>query len=188
MTVSEQSYGLVMRMPNSGFVRELWLLRAGDVLAVLDPATLPLTGQPMTVHQGGVLVEVGAHVTHLVPPPRTAMFEEATVTDRAGIAYVPALELTLPKPDERLRDYLFRNQATRWVVFWRDYNDQGWIAGEADNGLRLTITSSQGSANGLRLSLTGRQMHPAWRLASTELTALFPAAEFDHSFDLSFDS
>lgn len=188
MLVQEQQFGYSDRRPNAGFVRAVWLLRCVDVLAVLDPILLPVPGLPMTVSASGVLVGLDAVVTKLLPPPQTAQFEQTDVPDRAGRAFGLTLQLSLPRPTEALSDYLYRNQAVRWVAFWVDGNGTGWVGGEPANGLRLTTAHSQGDLNALGITLTGRSAHPLWRLESTDLATLFPNAAFDYSFDLSFDS
>jgi|GEM_PF-4143748 len=188
MTVTEQRFGGVQGVANAGYVRSVWLLRCVDVLAVLDPSLLPVPNQPMTVSAGGLLVAVDALVTKLLPPTRTARWQQTDVLDRAGKTYSLSLTLSLPRPSAALTEYLYRHQAVRWVAFWLDGNGQGWVGGEPDNGLRLTMTQSQAEQNVLGLTLTGKSAHPAWRLETTDLATLFPDAAFDYSFDLSFDS
>ncbi|MGM9508598.1 hypothetical protein ACS5NO_12755 [Larkinella sp. GY13] len=183
MTVSPQHFGVDRMQPNAGYVRTLWLLREPDVLAVMEPERVS-----MTVSPAGLLARVGAVVTRLQPPSRTATFAEPTQSDRAGTMYLPSLQLSLPRPPAELDRYLTDHQAVRWVVFWLDYNGQGWVAGDAGNGLRLTIGRQQSETALINLQLSGKNWHPAWRLATTDLATLFPVVDFDYSFDLSFNS
>lgn len=175
-------------MPNAGFVQQLWLLQATDVVTLLDPETFPVTGKPMTVSKQGVLVEAGAVVTRMVFPYRSATFEQTKSAEIAGSYYEPKLQITLPRPTAELDEFMFRYADCRWVAFWMDGNGQGWIAGEPMNGLVMIVTRSQAETNSLRIDLTGRGWHPVWRLESVDLTELFPDAAFDYSFDFSFDA
>ncbi|UHG90116.1 hypothetical protein [Spirosoma oryzicola] len=188
MTITEQVFGLQPGEPNAGYVRALWLLRAADVLNVLSPQELPVAGQPLTVSKAGLLVRTGAMLSRIKPMTKTATFEEPGDTEAAGSVYAPQLQIPMPKPSPAFDQYLSRYAATRWVVFWVDYNGQGWLAGEPDNGLRLTTSRLQGATNGLLLTFTGRSYHPAWRLESTEPEVLFVNSAFDFGFNLSFDS
>ena len=192
MTVSPQYFGVDRIQPNAGYVRTLWLLREPDVLAVLEPSPEPervsLTVSPRLDSPAGLLARVGAVVTRLQPPSRTATFAEPTQSDRAGTMYLPSLQLSLPRPPAELDRYLTDHQAVRWVVFWLDYNGQGWVAGDAGNGLRLTIGRQQSETALINLQFSGKNWHPAWRLATTDLATLFPNVDFDYSFDLSFNS
>ena len=174
MLVKEQVFGFRQGEPNAGFVRKLWLLRASDVLMV---------GLP------GILVKDDAVVTRLSLPSRTATFDEPMTTDRNGVVYTPTLEVVIPGNPADLIDFLFCNQASRWIAFWEDNNGQGWISGEPENGLRITNTKqSQAELRAFRLTLTSKYLHPTYRLNCTNLADLFPDAAFDYSFDLSFDS
>ncbi len=188
MTVQEQTFGVVGIQPNAGFVRQLWLLRCSDVVNLLDPFSFPFSNRIMTVSKSGLLVTAGSLLTKLVPSTRTATFEEPTSLDRAGLIYQPAISLAIPKATAALQQFLYLNALSRWVVFWIDYNGQGWVSGQPDNGLRLVTTPVQGEQHALRLSLSGRLCQPSWRLESTNPELLFPDAAFDFSFDLSFDS
>ncbi|KAB7728010.1 hypothetical protein F5984_19845 [Rudanella paleaurantiibacter] len=183
MTVTQQQYRFRAGDANSGFVRELWLLRERDVLELLMK---PTPGIPLTVPSSALVVNVGALLTHLVPPTRSATAEvSATTGNRAGVVYESRIELTLPKPGEPLLRYLYEQRHERWLVIFRDYNAQAWLAGVPGNGLRMGLTTSTST---LRLSLAGRNDLPFLPLETADPAALFPDAAFDYSFDLSFDS
>ena len=188
MTVQEQVFGVVSIQPNAGYVRQLWLLRCADVVKLLDPFSFPASNRLMSVSKSGLLVTPGSLLTKLVPSARTATFEEPTTADRAGLLYQPSISLAIPKARAALQQFLYLNAVSRWVAFWVDYNGQGWVSGQPDNGLRLITSPVQGEQHALRLSLTGRQVQPTWRLESTSPAELFPDAAFDFSFDISFDS
>ncbi|GAB3754003.1 hypothetical protein GCM10028817_20100 [Spirosoma pomorum] len=188
MIVTEQTVGHWRGQANTGYVRTAWLLRAIDVLAVLSPAMLPVAGQPHTVHRTGLLVEPHAIVTRLQFPVRTGLFEESSDQSADGTSYQPALTVTLPGPTAELDAWLHDHRQQRWVVFWLDGNGQGWLAGEPDNGLRLTLSRYQTDSNKLTLAFRGRSTHSVYRLETTSLAELFPDADFDFSFDSSFSS
>ncbi|UHG93380.1 hypothetical protein [Spirosoma oryzicola] len=188
MTTTQQILGQPAGQPNAGFVRAAWLLRAADVAAVLSPQQYPVAGQPQTVSKAGLLVRNGALLSRLQLPAKTATFDEASSRELAGMTYVPTLQFPLPRPSAAFDDYIARYASARWVVFWADYNGQGWIAGDPANGLRLGVTRLQGATNGIQLTFTGRSAHPIWRLESTDPEVLFAGSAFDFGFNLSFDS
>ncbi|GAB3802986.1 hypothetical protein GCM10028819_32190 [Spirosoma humi] len=188
MTISEQVFGLQPGQPNAGFIRTLWLLRAVDVVDVLEPHQLPVAGQPHTVSKSGLLVRVGSKLSKLSLPAKTGTFDESSLREAAGTVYTQTLQLPLPRSSAALDHYLGQNAVHRWVAFWIDYNGQGWLAGRPDNGLRLTTTRLQAASNGIQLTLVGKSHLSIYRLEGTDPAVLFPDSAFDFGFNLSFDS
>lgn len=169
--------------PNVGYVADIWLIDARDVLDLAGP---PVTGYPLVA--GALALTDGAVLTHLRFGPKACTAEIDRQRSEAGLAYATTLAGTLPKPDPRLLGWLLLNGRVRWLVCWRDRNGMLWLGGQPGNAWRLDWTHGIADRNAITLTLTGLNVVPPWPLAETTLDAMLADPDFNLSFDLSFTS
>ncbi|WP_177226009.1 hypothetical protein, partial [Arsenicibacter rosenii] len=99
-----------------------------------------------------------------------------------GSVFTVTAQVRIPKPTTALYDYLNKIDQQRLLVWWTDYNGQSRLAGEPDNGLRLTWTDAQSEANAIVISLSGRFTHaPYYILDGDDIFTAF-TDEFSYDF------
>lgn len=187
MRIQEQRVGQIDGIPTAGFVARLKLLAIDDVLDVVDPERLPVVGKPMTVSQVGLDVKDNAVLTELVMPSQQASFKETSENDLNGTNYRLSIDATLPtRPD--LMAWLRKHEGRRWLAMWIDLTGQAYVGGSPGTGLILQYQRDLAERNQVKLSLSGRSLHPIWYLETFNPILLFDPADFSIDFDLSYDS
>ncbi len=187
MRIQEQRIGQIDGIVTVGFVARLKLLDIEDLLDIVDPDRLPVEGKPMTISQVGLDIKDDAILTELVMPSQQATFKEGSVSDLNGISYQLVIDATLPtRPD--LLNWLRLNQGRRWLAIWIDLTGQPYVAGGPGNGLVLNYQRSLTDRNQLRLTLSGRSVHPTWYLESFNTATLFDQSDFSLDFNFDYDS
>ena len=185
--ITELSIGGNDQASNAGYVRRLRLLRRADVMLVMDPARYPTSGT-WQVPVAGVLVRDGAKAYVPQVLPRTVRFSETPGESAQGMAYDMGLALELPNPDAATLAWLMANERQEWVIIWEDYNDQAWISGNEETGLRLQRSRSAAGQNILLLSLSATLPLPSFQLPAYELAQLLPVGGFSFGFSLGYSS
>lgn len=185
--ITEVSIGGNDQQANAGYVRRLRLLRRVDVQLVMDPVRYPTPG-PWQVPVSGLLVRESAPAYVPQVLPRTVVFYETPGESAQGMAYDMGLKLELPNPDATTLAWLVAHEREEWVVVWEDYNDQAWVSGNEEAGLRMLRNRSAAGQNILMLTLSATLPLPSFRLPAYELTELFPAGGFSFGFSLGYDS
>lgn len=184
MYVTKSNIGAVEQSPNVGYVTHLLLIDVDDVLGLMDPVRFP--NPQNIIPYGGIMVKPATPVTQLVFGDRSCTFQENSSENVDGIAYNVTIDTILPRGGIQLNTWLNIALQKRYVVLVRDANAQCYLIGEPGSGVRLTSAHALGTADATRLGITARAWHSCWRVAGIELALLFPDAEFDYSFDLSF--
>lgn len=169
--ITEVSIGGNDQLTNAGYVRRLRMLLREDVQLVMDPVRYPTVGS-WQVPEEGLQVRDGA--TAYVPQalPRTMRFSETPSESAQGMAYDMGLSLELPNPDAATLAWLMAHERREWVVMWEDYNDQAWISGNEELGLRMQRSRSAAGQNILLLTLSATLLLPSFLLVSYELGQL----------------
>ena len=185
--ITEVSIGGNEQLANAGFVRRLRLLRRADVLLVMDPERYPTPG-PWRVPVGGLLIREGALAYVPQTLPRTVQFFETPGDSAQGVAYDMGLSLELPNPDAATLAWLVAHEREDWVVVWEDYNDQAWVSGNENAGLRMQRSRRAAAQNVLLLTLNATLPLPSFQLPAYELAALFPVSGFSFGFSLGYRS
>lgn len=186
MYVTKSNIGAVEQSPNVGYVTHLLLIDVDDVLGLMDPVRFPNPQENIPYH--GIMVKPNTSVTQIVFADRSCTFQETSSDTTDGIVYNVSIEASLPKGGATLTKWLKKRLEKRWVVLLRDANAQCYVVGEPGTGARLVSVHSLSSVDNTRLGIVARSWHPSWRIEGIELSALFPAAEFDYSFNLSFNA
>ncbi|UHG93327.1 hypothetical protein [Spirosoma oryzicola] len=150
---------------------------------MLDPDQFP-SGVTHQVGVANLLIKPGALVHRLQFGVGMCQFGEA---DSDG-GYVLSLEATLPTSHPELMAWQYKYSQCRWVALIRQIDEQCWLLGNPETGLRYTFNRSIATGQSSKLTFSGRDWHPAWALPTIDLATLFPDAGFDYSFNLSFDS
>jgi hypothetical protein len=188
MLVQEQKLNNYRQQPNAGQVARLKLLPVENVLTILPPGQGPAVAAPFTVSKYGLAVAAGATLTELVFPVGGCTFQEGSGTDGNGKTWSTDLQLTVPKNQTSLLDWIDRNQGRRWLAIWLDRNGLAYLAGEPGNGLRMEVSRVITSGNSVAISLKSRFTHPTWFLETFDTATLFADVAFDLSFDFSFNA
>jgi hypothetical protein len=185
--ITEVSIGGTEQAGNAGYVRRLRLLRRSDVLLVMDPIRHPTSGS-WQIPVSGLLVRESAPAYVPQVLPRTVVFYEVPSESAQGMAYDMGLKFELPNPDPATLAWLIAHEREEWVAVWEDYNDQAWVSGNEEAGLRMLRNRSAAGQNILMLTLNATLPLPSFRLPSYELTELFPAGGFSYGFSLGYRS
>lgn len=164
--MTEQVIGRTGR-PAAGWVAELWLI---DIAHVLDVPT----AEDSLVGEDGFPLSLDAQATKINFAFRTCSYQETSADSADGTIFSLGIETVVSGQDGDLLDWATANLRRRWLAVWRDSNNWGYAAGDAGNGLRLSLERNVGGQNFCRLKLSGRSWHTAWRLADGDLDTLLP--------------
>lgn len=138
---------------------------------------------------GGLVVAEGAVAFVPAVFPRTVSFSEVPGESAQGMAYTATLSLKLPNPNTDTLAWLQAHDQQEWVAVWEDYNDQAWITGNEEVGLRLSRSRAVAGQNGLTLALSRALPLPSFMLrGGYELDGLLPASGFSSGFSLAYHS
>ncbi|GAB3790170.1 hypothetical protein GCM10028818_59900 [Spirosoma horti] len=167
---------------NGGWLAQLWLIPIDQVLGVLDPELFS-QGRAFTIPAYGLPVAEDVEITRIKFPNGQASFEEIQTRSEEGPAYGMTIEATLPKNELELLDFLHRNQARRWLAIFTDVNGETFVSGEPERGLDLFLSRSIAAINAVKLSLYGRNWHPAFMLEDSDLETLLPYSMITYQAD-----
>ncbi|MCX6216561.1 hypothetical protein [Spirosoma sp.] len=167
---------------NSGFLARLWLIPIDEVLGVLDPELFS-SGEAFTVPASGLPTTEEAEVSRLNFPAGGGSFEEILTRGAEGPVYTMTIEAMLPKNETDLLAFLHRNQARRWLAICEDRNGGVFVSGEPGRGLDLFLTRAIVETSSIRISLSGRSWHPAFRLEDADLETLLPYSRITYQTD-----
>lgn len=187
MYVTESQMGGSEQTANVGFVTHLLLIESERVITILDPLTFPRpVGSPANmVRYNEIVVSPSTTVTRLIFGDRACSFQETCTESRDGVTYNVAIEAIVPSGGLSLNSWLRTAVLKRWVLLLRDSNGSCYLVSDP---ARLVMQQTLGAADSTRFSLSSKSWHSCWRLQGIELSLLFPEADFDASFDFSFNS
>lgn len=125
-------------------------------------------------------------VTEIKLRSKTTGFTETLQLGPNGENYSNQINIPIPSLANEVTEWVYKNANKRFVAFFRDTAGNYYLAGTKSNGLRLGWGRAVTQMSSQQLQLTGINWHPVLWLDSVDPEKLFPAKEFDYSFDLSF--
>lgn len=180
MLVTQTQIGSICGVPSSGYVAQLFLLAADDLLYLAEPTADLLCMQ--------VLAKVGAELIELPLRPKSCTYTETTGTNADGTVYNVQLQLNYPtNQNQNIITWANANRRRRWVALLKTANGENLIVGEVDNGLRLSI----GRGSFIGIGLSGQFSHPLWQLPTIDMNSIFSGATFtatDFTTDFELES
>lgn len=150
------------RGPNAGWIQQLWMVLAQDVLEMTGTPARP---EEMALIPGGLLLADESVLKVARFPRGVASVSSQSEASGNGESHTLSIAFSIPKPSIELMQYLGARPGARWVAGWLDFNSQAYLAGEHSNGLRLAYSHGIGDQNALSLTLSGRFLAPYYSSA-----------------------
>lgn len=166
---------------NAGFLTHLYLIRTDEVVYVHSP-TADSISQPQTA----IGIQPGAQITQLLIRPKTATLTESSVESVDGVSYTASIAFPIRGTVPELTTWLHQNNKRRYVILTRDTLGNCYVAGQPENGMRISWSRQVSQQSLHQLGLIYVNWHPIQFIPTIDLDLIFPDREFDYSFDLSF--
>jgi hypothetical protein len=172
MLVTASTIGTACGAPSTGFVIQLYLLDARDVESVYEPAD----GELLC---GGIVVRNGAPLVELPLRYRSGTYQESQNTSNDGLGFNVTLSLSYPAVNNpSVVAWANANKKRRWVAIFKTVTGEVLLAGDPENGLRLSIGRNGQERGMIGLSLNGSFWHTMWLLPTIDLEELFGGPKF----------
>lgn len=181
-------------------VKEVFLLKKEDILAVMDPAEfknhfasaeqlsdaqLPLEGY--TIPVGGLGVKTDAEVIKLDFANSRCTFDEPQQESDHGLIYVPVIATEIPRNHPLLAQWAMDNRYKQYIALWRDGNEMAYVSGSTKQGLTVSTQRVVDDGNKVVLAITGQCERPSWHLEGLDLEQHFAEADFSFEFSMDFN-
>lgn len=187
MAITSENIGGNSGGTNSGYVTDLILIDAKDIISIADPIYDGDPEKPFTVLNGNVGINVDAKVFKIKFRTKSCGWSETSGKGVHGIQYNSSFNFDLPKNNPALALFLHKNRLRKWVAIWCDANGQCYITGERDFGLQFSQGRQvAGGTNNTGISLSCASYHQSWFLESINLD-LLSQSTFNEDFSEEFD-
>lgn len=187
MAIELQNIGGDFSGINSGYVTDLILIDAKNIISIADPTYDGDPAKPFTVLNGNVGVNIDAKVYKIRFRTKSCSFSESAGKGVHGFQYNTSFGLDLPRNNTSLVSFLHQNRNKRWVAIWCDGNGQCYITGERDFGLQILKARQIGAGtNNISVGMSCTSWHQSWFLESIDLD-LLSQSTFNEDFSEEFD-
>lgn len=190
MAITSENIGGNSGGTNSGYVIELILINAKDIISITDPAYDGDPEKPFTVINGNVAINVDAKVFKMKFRTKSCTWSESASKGIHGLVYNSTFSFDFPKNNPALAAFLNKYRFATWVAIWCDANGQCYITGEPNFGLQMLTSRRIGSgSNTTGVSFSCSSWHQSWFLESINLDLLSQSTfneEFTQEFDVGY--
>lgn len=166
--------------PATGYLVVVYLVPTDALVYTFAPNEL------MELSDRAIGLAAGGTVTEIRCKPLTATLSVGKQETPDGTVYTTEVTVPILGEQPMLAAWIKRHEKRRWLVLARDTLGNCYLAGDKDNGARLSWGQSVMSRHSHVLVLRSVSEFPAARISTIEPSILFPGRDFDYSFEPSF--
>lgn len=166
--------------PATGYLVVVYLVPTDALVYTFAPNEL------MELSERAIGLVAGGTVTEIRCRALTATLNVTSQSVGEGTVYTTEVNVPILGEQPLLSAWVKRHERRRWLVLARDTLGNCYLAGDKDNGARLSWSQAVTARHSHALVLRSVSEYPAARISTIEPSILFPDREFDYSFEPGF--